>query len=65
MELGMLTDEFEAPSNPELAISLDEAVGIMENFSDDAQMFLISLLGIAASNNANNLAWIETDNEHG
>lgn len=63
MECGLWQGEYNATLNPRQDIKLDEAVGIIENFSDDAQIFLKQLLQDMPKT-GDSSAWIETNSKH-
>lgn len=64
MELGLLASTFTVSANPRMNISLAEAVGEIENYSDETQQFLINLFGMVSVKDSPNLVWIEVDTDH-
>lgn len=63
MECGLIRGEYAAAINPRQDIRLDEAVGTIENFSEDAQIFLKQLLQDVPKTGASSV-WVETNTGH-
>lgn len=64
MELGVFSGDYKATPNPGLNVSLSDAIGIIENFSDELQQFLIHLLGESSPKSQDLLHWVEVDTTH-
>lgn len=64
MELGLFSGNYEISSNPGLNMGLPEAVGIIENYSDELQQFLILLFSESTPKSRDFLHWVEIDSTH-
>ncbi len=64
MELELFSGDYETSSNPGIDMALSEAVGIIENYSDEVQRFLISLFGASIQRSQDCPSWVEVDSTH-
>lgn len=64
MELGAFSGNYKTASNLGVNMALSEAVGIIENYSDELQQFLIHLFGESAQKDRDFLNWVEVDTNH-
>lgn len=64
MELGVFSGNYETTSHAGVDMVLSEAVGILENYSDELRQFLIPLFGVLTQKDNDPINWVEVDSTH-